>query len=221
LPVLPEVMDYAAQGVFSGANERNSEYSSARTRFAEGVTETMKAVLFDAQTSGGLLMAIPAGEAQAALRDLRAAGVASAEIVGKIVEKSDGAIRVLPEASGRNEHKTENELKKEEIMTREVKQREESCCAHAPESSAGALEAYRDFLGTAMAPGELDEATKELLAIALGLAVNCVPCTRIHIGKAKKAGVGKEAMEEAAALAVAFAGCRALMLWNDLKKELL
>lgn len=46
-------------------------------------------------------------------------------------------------------------------------------------------------------------------------------CSRIHIEKAKNMGVSNEELEEAAALAVAFAGCRALMLWNELKKELL
>ena len=34
-------------------------------------------------------------------------------------------------------------------------------------------------------------------------------------------GIGKEELEEAAALATAFAGCRALMLWNQMKRELL
>jgi AhpD family alkylhydroperoxidase len=61
--------------------------------------------------------------------------------------------------------------------------------------------------------------TKELLAIALGLAVHCEPCTRIHIKKARSMGIGAAEMEEAAALAVAFAGCRALMLWNALKRD--
>ncbi|MCG2678582.1 MAG: carboxymuconolactone decarboxylase family protein [Kiritimatiellae bacterium] len=70
-----------------------------------------------------------------------------------------------------------------------------------------------------MAPGALDVVTKELLAIALGLAVHCVPCSRIHIEKAKKIGIGKAEIEEAAALAIAFSGCRAFMLWNELKQE--
>lgn len=221
LPLLPGVMDYAAQGIFSGANERNSEYSTARTKFSDGVTDMMKAVLFDAQTSGGLLMAIPAGEADAALKDLHAAGVKDAVIVGVIGEKSEGALRVLPEASGKSGRKTGKDVKKEEIMTEAVKKKEESCCSHESASSDGALEKFRDFISTALAPGALDVATKELLAIALGLAVHCVSCSRTHIEKAKKMGVSNEEIEEAAALAVAFSGCRALMLWNELKKELL
>jgi AhpD family alkylhydroperoxidase len=106
-------------------------------------------------------------------------------------------------------------------MDDEVKKKEESCCSHSSAPSDGALEKYRDFLSTAMAPGKLDVVTKEIMAIALGLAVHCVSCSRIHIEKAKKMGISNEEIEEAVALAVAFAGCRALMLWNELKKELL
>ena len=54
----------------------------------------------------------------------------------------------------------------------------------------------------------------------MGLAVHCVPCSRIHIKKAMEMGISKEEMEEAASLAVAFSGCRAMMLWNQMKEEL-
>jgi AhpD family alkylhydroperoxidase len=80
---------------------------------------------------------------------------------------------------------------------------------------------FQDFMGTAMTAGALDIVTKELIAVALGLAVNCVPCSRIHIKKAKTMGISPEELEEAASLATAFGGCRAMMLWNQLKKELL
>ena len=106
-------------------------------------------------------------------------------------------------------------------MTKEVKKKEESCCSHGSAPSHGALEKYQDFMSAAMAPGKLDVVTKEIMAIALGLAVHCVPCSRTHMEKAKKMGISNEEIEEAAALAVAFSGCRALMLWNELKKELL
>ena len=81
------------------------------------------------------------------------------------------------------------------------------------------MDKFQDFLGAALAPGALDAVTKELLAIALGLAVHCMPCSRIHLKKAKQMGIGKAEIEEAAALAIAFSGCRALMLWNELKQE--
>jgi AhpD family alkylhydroperoxidase len=72
-------------------------------------------------------------------------------------------------------------------------------------------------MGTAMQPGAVDVVTKELIAVALALAVHCVPCAKIHLKKAKEMGIGDAELEEAASIATAFAGCRAMMLWNELK----
>ncbi|MFC1611421.1 selenide, water dikinase SelD [Myxococcota bacterium] len=94
LPVFPGVPEYAAQGMYSGANERNAEFSLERTEFEEDITEEKRAILFDAQTSGGLLVAMPEPEADAAVREMQAAGITHAGIIGKITEKSDGHIRV-------------------------------------------------------------------------------------------------------------------------------
>jgi AhpD family alkylhydroperoxidase len=95
------------------------------------------------------------------------------------------------------------------------------CCEHSGGSADNAVGQFEEFVGATLAPGAIDVVTKELMAIALGLAVHCVPCSKIHIKKALSMGIGKQEIEEAAALAIAFSGCRALMLWNELKKELL
>ncbi len=98
LPLLPGVRGYAARGMVSGAAERNAEFSERRTAYGAGVSDALKAILLDAQTSGGLLMAVPPNAAGAALAALHRAGVRSAAIVGRIVERSAGAIRVLAKA---------------------------------------------------------------------------------------------------------------------------
>jgi selenide,water dikinase len=218
LPLLPGVLDYAAQGIFSGANERNAEFSAAHTQFDPGVPEALKAVLFDAQTSGGLLIALPAAEAAATLRDLHAAGIREAAIVGAIREKSSGLIRVRYQGAGPTGPAALKNKQMEVTMSKKEKEKTESCCAHDSAAPDAALEKFQDFLGAAMAPGALDAVTKELLAVALGLAVHCVPCTKLHLEKAKKMGIGAAELEEAAALAIAFSGCRALMLWNEIKQ---
>ncbi|HOW96587.1 MAG TPA: selenide, water dikinase SelD [Kiritimatiellia bacterium] len=94
LPLLPDVLGLAAAGVFSGANERNAEYSADITDIESGVPAPLRALLFDAQTSGGLLIALPADRAEAALAEMRAAGLAQAALIGRITEASDGQIRV-------------------------------------------------------------------------------------------------------------------------------
>ncbi len=215
LPIFPGVLDYAAQGMFSGANERNADYSMAYTSFDACVPEAIKAVCFDSQTSGGLLMAIPAARADAALRDLRAAGIADAVIVGRITEASEGRIHVR-EARTASPMPVQVSSEKEEIPMKA----EDVCCAPGSAPTEDSMKQFTQFLGAAMAPGALDVVTKEYLAIALALAVNCVPCAKIHIRKAKSMGIGVQELDEAAALAVAFGGCRVMMLWNELKKEL-
>jgi len=219
LPLLPDVMDYAGQGIYSGANERNSDYSASRTSFGGGVTEAMKAVLYDPQTSGGLLIAISEEESGAVLKELCNAGVEQAMIIGRITGKSEGLIQVSLKLAGCG-RKT---VSKQGVdMSKKMEKAEVECCSHSETGGSGdAMAAFQSFMGLAMAPGAIDVVTKELMAIALGLAVHCVPCTRIHIKKAKSMGIGLKEMEEAAALAVAFSGCRSLMLWNELKKELL
>ena len=93
----------------------------------------------------------------------------------------------------------------------------EECCAEGSGAPDRALGMFQDFMGTALRPGAVDIVTKELIAVALSLAVHCVPCAKIHLRKAKEMGIGDAELEEAASIATAFAGCRAMMLWNELK----
>ena len=81
LPLLPEVLDYAAQGLVPEGARRNRAGRLRFIRNAGAVPAIALDVLFDPQTSGGLLAALPADSAPEALDALRAAGV-DACIVG-------------------------------------------------------------------------------------------------------------------------------------------
>jgi len=94
LPLLPEVLTYAAKGAYSGANERNTEFCGPHTALDNAVTKEMRAVLFDAQTSGGLLIAMPGKLANAALSAMHRAGLTAAAVIGTISGRSKGQIRV-------------------------------------------------------------------------------------------------------------------------------
>jgi AhpD family alkylhydroperoxidase len=78
---------------------------------------------------------------------------------------------------------------------------------------------FRGLLAAGLRPGAVDAVTKELIAVALSLAVHCEACARIHIKKAKSMGISKAEIEECAALAAGFGGCRTLMLWQELESE--
>ena len=223
LPLLPRVEEYAKGGMYSGANERNSEFTAGYTEFEQDTPEHMKAVIYDAQTSGGLLMSIPAENAEKALDELLKAGLTDSAIIGTITEASEGKMifKAGKPACIKSPTATKGAIMKE--ISKETPSEAIECCSPTASNMSDdkkSIEVFGNFLNKAMQPGAIDIVTKELMAIALGLAVNCVPCTKIHLKKAASMGIGKDELEEAAALAIAFGGCRALMLWNELKKEI-
>ena len=95
LPLLPDVLDYAAAGIYSGANERNASFAAAYTRMGADIPEAEQAVLYDAQTSGGLLMALPERDAAKLVEELHAEGNAHAAMIGCVTEPSGGHVRVI------------------------------------------------------------------------------------------------------------------------------
>ncbi len=71
---LPGALDLAQQGVFPGGMGRNREFFETHVTFADGIDEATQNLLFDPETSGGLLMSVAADKADALLSDLLEAG---------------------------------------------------------------------------------------------------------------------------------------------------
>jgi AhpD family alkylhydroperoxidase len=68
------------------------------------------------------------------------------------------------------------------------------------------LKAFAGLHQATMKPGALTAATKELIALAIGLAVRCENCLYAHISAALKAGATREQILETAAVAVLMQG---------------
>jgi selenide,water dikinase len=95
VPLLPDVVALAEAGMVPGGTKRNLRANAPTVRWHPAITDTMKAVISDAQTSGGLLVATP--DAEALLARLREAGVAEAATIGEIVAEDPlGVIEVEP-----------------------------------------------------------------------------------------------------------------------------
>lgn len=92
LPVFSQALTYANAFLLTAAGQRNRNHTGPFVRF-EGVPFAMEEVLFDPQTSGGLLIALPAEEAPRLLHDLCAAGLPAAA-VGEIMAASATEILV-------------------------------------------------------------------------------------------------------------------------------
>jgi len=83
LPILPGVLDLARAGHVPGGSRRNREAADAYATFADGHDELLAAIACDAQTSGGLLAAVPAG-----------AVPAGATVIGRLEEGRAGHVLV-------------------------------------------------------------------------------------------------------------------------------
>jgi selenide,water dikinase len=93
VPLLPGALEYAARGIFPGGGQRNRRYYGPRVRLPEGLPEELALALFDPQTSGGLLMAVPAERAAEAPALFGESGL-PVWTIGEVVEGE--SVEVVP-----------------------------------------------------------------------------------------------------------------------------
>lgn len=93
VPVFSEALRHADEFLLTAAGQRNRNHTGPFVRF-ENVPFAMEEVLFDPQTSGGLLVALPKEQAAALVADLRRGG-APAAVVGEVTDSEDIEIRVI------------------------------------------------------------------------------------------------------------------------------
>ena len=92
VPVFPEALDYADEFLLTAAGQRNRNHVQEHVKFVN-VPFAMEEVLYDPQTSGGVLVAVSREQAEALQQELQEAGL-SAAIVGEVLEKSETEITV-------------------------------------------------------------------------------------------------------------------------------
>ncbi|HLP97352.1 MAG TPA: selenide, water dikinase SelD [Sideroxyarcus sp.] len=85
LPILPVALGLAEQGYATGAAERNWASYGAEVALPPGFPEWQRKLLCDPQTSGGLLVACAASEADKVLASFAGQGFAAARVIGKMV----------------------------------------------------------------------------------------------------------------------------------------
>jgi len=96
VPVLAAARDFAAAGVVPGGSKNNLEHVSPHVTFAKTISPVERLILADAQTSGGLLICLPAERAPALLAALRERGIADAAHIGSVTGPGDGRVSVVP-----------------------------------------------------------------------------------------------------------------------------
>ena len=84
VPLFTRAHALAEAGFVTGASHRNWDSYGAGVVLPDGISPTLRHLLTDAQTSGGLLVACAAEAAEALLGRIRAAGYPAAAIVGTV-----------------------------------------------------------------------------------------------------------------------------------------
>jgi selenide,water dikinase len=92
VPILPGTKEFAQMGLIPGGTIRNRDFRIPMIERATEISDEHLLILFDAQTSGGLLIAVPEREAQDSLERLHQEGVGAAAIVGEVVKEPKGKI---------------------------------------------------------------------------------------------------------------------------------
>jgi selenide,water dikinase len=87
IPLLPGVREYAEREIFPGGLGRNRDFVLPHVVFADSIDAASRAILFDPETSGGLLIALGPNQARAFTEQARIDGIA-ARTIGEVLEGS-------------------------------------------------------------------------------------------------------------------------------------
>lgn len=84
LPILNGALENAAMGLLPGGLYRNRDYIGGRCTIEDSVLRELADVVFDPQTSGGLIIAVPEIEADLLLKEITDSGNRWAAIIGRV-----------------------------------------------------------------------------------------------------------------------------------------
>ncbi len=236
IPLFPGVLEYVAAGILPGAIERNKESCGDRIVADESLTQEMVDMCYDAQTSGGLLIAIAESDAGNLLKALHKDGISAAAIVGKVSAKGSGLVHIktsgsrkIPAVASSSPTTKSTPAKQQSPQApTEPESEEVACCADATASATSVGEGseiaqikakFKDFLGAASSPHGLDAYTKQAIAIALSVALRCEPCLKMHLKNAKKKGFTQDEIDEAAWMGISFGGSPTMVFYEQLKNS--
>jgi len=95
VPLLPRARELAERGAIPGGTRRNLESLAGAVEFAAGIDEAARLLLADAQTSGGLLIALPEAQVPALRAALERERAPTAAAIGRVVAGPPGRIAVV------------------------------------------------------------------------------------------------------------------------------
>jgi len=85
IPIIPEAKEYALMGLIPAGSYATRHFCEHMVEIKPGVETVLMDLIFDPQTSGGLVISIGADEGEACLEELKHEGVRSATIIGEVI----------------------------------------------------------------------------------------------------------------------------------------
>lgn len=225
LPAFPGAVEALRAGIVPGAVERNREYVGAALRVSQAVDPAHAHLGFDAQTSGGLLIAIAADRVPL-LRDALAQRGASGFVIGRITARSEGRIELIPSGGRASSPPSQPATQQTApISMNSSSSNSESahaaCCAEVFKDSAGpsvvadAQKNFGAFMRSVQARGAIDEKTKELILFSLVVLSRCAGCFDAHLRRARELGLKQAELDEAAWCAIAMGGAPVKLFYQE------
>jgi len=95
VPVIPEAEEFAAMGLIPAGAYKNREFSEQMITFAETVPRTLQDLLFDPQTSGGLMISVSDVQCDDLISALKEGGITDAARIGDVVDSQEEVISVI------------------------------------------------------------------------------------------------------------------------------
>ena len=94
VPLLPDAADFASQGLLTGGGMSNVQFTSIALEVEGNLTREQMMLLHDPQTSGGLLISLPAEKAQGLVDSIRNSGAGYAAVIGEALPQAGKQILI-------------------------------------------------------------------------------------------------------------------------------
>lgn len=95
IPVLEGALECIDRGCVPGGTQKNKEFVENCVEYVSDVPERLKALLFDPQTAGGLLISVASDDATLLVRQMREQGICAAEIGDVVSQDQHNSPRIL------------------------------------------------------------------------------------------------------------------------------
>jgi selenide,water dikinase len=95
IPIIKESIDFAKMGIIPAGAYNNEGYIGKHVHFAESIKQEIRDIMYDPQTSGGLLISVPEEKLEKLMNELRMSNKTDFNLIGKVKPKGEYSIEVI------------------------------------------------------------------------------------------------------------------------------